>query len=410
MTRCISALAFLLSLLCWSRFAPAQSASFSGATTDTSPAVLPHVKITARNVESNLARSTVTHVSGIYGITDVGTGLPGLGLGSQQAVAASQQVSDDNSAGKIGGTVMDPTGAVVPGATVRLTEDQTITREASSDNDGRFTFADVTPGSYQLTITSAGFAAETFSGVMRPGEVQEVPPIVLRVAAAYTTVQVGIPQTDVAEQQIKAEEKQRVLKMIPDFYVSFVPNAAPLNFKQKFELAWKTAADPFTFILAGGIAGLQQAQNYFGGYGQEIGGYGKRYGANYANLVTSTFIGDELLASVFKQDPRYFYKGTGSRESRAFYAIANAVICKGDNGQWQPNYSRVLGHLAAGGISNLYYPVNNRHGATLTFENAAVGIGGSAVANVFQEFVVRKFILKAHKEDSIGPRALLTAE
>jgi hypothetical protein len=91
-----------------------------------------------------------------------------------------------------------------------------------------------------------------------------------------------------------------------------------------------------------------------------------------------------------KQDPRYFYKGTGSTRSRILYAIANSVICKGDNKRWQANYSNILGSLAAGGISNLYYPAADRNGAALTFENALIGIGSTAAANILQEFVIRK--------------------
>jgi hypothetical protein len=101
-------------------------------------------------------------------------------------------------------------------------------------------------------------------------------------------------------------------------------------------------------------------------------------------------IGGAILPSLLKQDPRYFYKGTGSTRSRILYALANAVICKGDNGHWQANYSGILGALAAGGISNLYYPASSRNGAGLTFENTLIGIGGSAVGNLFQEFLVRK--------------------
>ncbi len=101
-------------------------------------------------------------------------------------------------------------------------------------------------------------------------------------------------------------------------------------------------------------------------------------------------IGGAILPSLFKQDPRYFYKGTGTIRSRAMYAIANAVICKGDNGRWQPNYSGILGGLAAGGISNLYYPASDRSGVELTFENALIGTAEGAVQNLFQEFVVRR--------------------
>jgi hypothetical protein len=209
-----------------------------------------------------------------------------------------------------------------------------------------------------------------------------------------TEVQVGVSQTEVAEEQIKVEEKQRVLGVLPNFYVSYVPNAAPLNSKQKFKLAWKTVVDPFTLVFVGGAAGVEQAQNHFIGYGQGAQGYGKRFGAGYADTLTGTFIGSAILPSLLKQDPRYFYKGSGSAPSRILYAIANSVICKGDNRHWQANYSNILGSLAAGGISNLYYPAQDRNGAGLTFENAAIGIGGTAVANLFQEFLIRKLTRK----------------
>jgi len=211
----------------------------------------------------------------------------------------------------------------------------------------------------------------------------------LALTTEFTEVRVELSPVELAQEQMKDEEKQRVLGFIPNFYVTYVPNAAPLNTRQKFELAWKSTIDPVTFGITGAVAGYQQANNQFSGYGQGAQGYAKRYGASYADVVTSTFIGGAILPSLFKQDPRYFYKGTGSVRSRVLYAIANSVICKGDNGHWQANYSAILGSLAAGGISNLYYPAGDR-GAGLTFENTGIGIGGTAAANLLQEFVLRK--------------------
>ena len=216
-------------------------------------------------------------------------------------------------------------------------------------------------------------------------------------------MQVVVPRAEVAEEQIKEQEKQRVLGLIPNFFVSYVPSAAPLTSKQKFELAWRSTIDPVTLVLTGVIAGGQQANNTFSGYGQGAQGYGKRYGANYADLVTHTFIGSAILPSLLKQDPRYFVKGTGSVRSRILYAIANSVICKGDNGRWQANYSDILGSLAAGGISNLYYPPQDRSGAALTFENAAIGIGTTAVANLLQEFLIRKLTPHSRNHDPAKP-------
>jgi hypothetical protein len=105
-------------------------------------------------------------------------------------------------------------------------------------------------------------------------------------------------------------------------------------------------------------------------------------------------IGGAVLPSLLKQDPRYFYKGDGSTRSRIFYAAAMTVVCKGDNGRWQPNYSNMTASLASGAISNLYYPSADRNGAALTFENFGIGLVEDAAENLFQEFLVRKLTPK----------------
>jgi len=287
---------------------------------------------------------------------------------------------------------------------VKLTrEDQSLNQEVVSGTDGQFSFPNIAPGPFQLIVTAEGFATQTFSGILGSGDNYIVPQTALVIAGDSAEVRVELSQTEVAEEEIKVEEKQRVLRVIPNFYVSYIPNAVPLTSKQKFKLAWKTTVDPFTFVLSGIIAGVEQAQNDFSGYGQGAQGYAKRYGAAYADGVTGTFIGSAILPSLLKQDPRYFYKGTGSKRSRILYAIANAVICKGDNGHWQANYSSILGGLAAGGISNLYYPAQNRNGAELTFETALIGTGASAAANLFQEFIVRKFTPKVPNNGPAKP-------
>jgi hypothetical protein len=274
---------------------------------------------------------------------------------------------------------------------VRLTrEGQSADPEVLSGSDGQFLFGKVAAGSFELAITADGFATQTSSGVLQPGQSYVASPIVLAVATAVTEVQVALSAAEVATEQVKDEEKQRVLGVIPNFYVSYVTDAAPLTTKQKFSLAWKTTVDPVTFGLMGVVAGIQQGNDDFSGYGQGAQGYAKRYGASYADLVSGTFLGSAILPTLLKQDPRYFYRGSGSKGSRILYALANAVICKGDNGRWQANYSSILGNLAAGGISNLYYPAQNRNGAELTFENAAIGVGATAAANLLQEFVIRR--------------------
>jgi hypothetical protein len=312
--------------------------------------------------------------------------------GAQQAPGG--QVPDQQAAGSISGTIVDLTGAVVVGAQVHLTrEDQSPSEEKLTDDLGHFSFANVAPGPFQLTISFTGLNTQVISGTVHPGEAYVVPQVVLLVATQVTQVTVALTQVELAEVQIKDQEKQRVLGIIPNFYVSYVPDAVALTPKQKFELAWRSSVDPFTFVAVGAIAGIQQAGNGLGGYGQGAQGYAQRYGASYGDVVMGTFLGSALMPSLLKQDPRYFYKGTGTKRSRLLYALASPFICKGDNGRWQPNYSYVIGNFAAAGIANAYYPASDR-GAGLVAETALVRLGENAVAAVFQEFIVRKLTPK----------------
>jgi len=170
---------------------------------------------------------------------------------------------------------------------------------------------------------------------------------------------------------------------------------------QKFELAAKSALDPFTFAVVGVDAGLNQAQNEFSGYGQGAKGYAKRFGASYADSFNGTMLGNALFPVLLKQDPRYFRKGTGSFGGRVLYALASTVRCKNDDGKWAPNYSNVLGNVAAGGISNLYYPAADR-GPGLVFGRALTVTAEGAIGAVFVEFwpdISRKFFVKHRGKD-----------
>jgi Carboxypeptidase regulatory-like domain len=322
--------------------------------------------------------------------------LPGL-CQSQQAQSINTPLPE--ATGTISGTVVDPNGNFVVSAQVTLVlEGHAGQQPVVSNAEGRFVLNNVPAGPFELTITAPSFATRQVPGVLHPGETLAIPDVSLPIAAATTEVQVsGKDNYELAEEQIKVQETQRVLGVIPNFYVTYDPSALPLQPKQKFELAWKSATDPVTFAATGFVAGVEQADNGFSGYGQGSQGYAKRYGASFADSFIGNMIGGAILPSLLKQDPRYFYKGTGGTRARILYAVANAVICKGDNGRWQPDYSGILGSLAAGGISNLYYPAGNRNGVQLTFENTLIGIGGSGISNLFQEFLIRR--LTPHARD-----------
>jgi len=321
---------------------------------------------------------------------------------SQEAQASvSGQQHAEHQAGSISGKVVDQSGANIGGAVVKLMrEGQSSGLEVTSDDDGLFAFSNVAPGPFQLTISSPGLASHEFSGTLQSGEAYVTPLIMLVIPTQVTEVHVGLPPEELAEVQIKEEEKQRVFGVIPNFYVSYAPNAAPITTKHKFELAWKSASDPVTLVGVGVLAGIGQAADRWGAYGQGAQGYAKRYGASYANVFASTFIGGAVMPSVLKQDPRYFYKGSGSKRSRILYAVASSVICKGDNGRWQPNYSNVIGSFAGAGLQAVYLPANDRRGSGFIVSSALIRLGETSLAGVLQEFVFSKLTKRPRRSAS----------
>jgi hypothetical protein len=304
---------------------------------------------------------------------------------------AAIQPPDITATATVNGIIADTDGAAIPAAQVALQEaESNATRTTQSDAHGVFTFSSVPEGRYVLTVHAPGFAPWKIKDVLvvHEGEDVVVPQVQLGVEAISTTVS-AISVEDLAEQQITAEEHQRILAVLPNFYVSYEPDPAPLTRKQKFKLAVVVSRDPVTFFTTGVTAGIEQWQGDFAGYGQEFSGYAKRYAATYGDKLASTFLGAALLPSLLRQDPRYFYRGHGHVILRALYAISTVAVCKGDNGRWQPNYSNILGNLGAAGVSTLYYPSSDQHSVQVTVTNTLIGVAEGAIGTLFQEFLLR---------------------
>lgn len=194
------------------------------------------------------------------------------------------------------------------------------------------------------------------------------------------------PKRAMTEEELKQEEHQRLLGVIPSFISTSDPNAPPLRPGQKLNLAFRSAIDPFTFVAAGLDAAKSQAEDDFHDYGQGAQGYAKRYAAAYTDSFNSTMLSNAIFPILLHEDPRYFRKGTGSFTRRFFYCVSTTFWSRRDNGSWGPNYSNVLGNLAAGGLSNLYYPSSDR-GAALTFERAFTDAGEASFGSLLIEFL-----------------------
>ena len=329
------------------------------------------------------------------------TSAPSTSDGSEQK--KTDQGAPAAKPGSVIGTLLDESGAVSVGTVVRITlEDKSDYREVITGGNGQFSFSNVPAGHFQLSVSSTGFGNEVYSGDLAPGQTFLAPPIVLSVATVVTEVKVTVDSVEVATEEIKLEEHQRALGFIPNFYVSYRPDAAPLTTKLKYQLAWKSSTDVVTIGGAAFLAGLQQAGNEYSGFGQGAQGYAKRFGAVYGDVVASTFLSGAVFPSLVKQDPRYFFRGTGSKKKRLLYAISNSVMCKGDNGRWQVNYSNMAGVVTGAALVSTYYPSQNKGLEIL--QNSLVRMGESSLAGVVQEFVLHRLTKVGRRQDSpVGP-------
>ncbi|HYK35469.1 hypothetical protein [Alloacidobacterium sp.] len=232
----------------------------------------------------------------------------------------------------------------------------------------------------------------------------QTPPDVPDAPASGNPPKISQPksQHDQAAEDLKREEHQRILGIVPDFNMMDNAKAPPLSPGQKFHLFWKSTTDPYAFFVAGFVAGYGQANNSNPGYGQGAAGYFKRYGAAYTDAFDGNLWGNAILPVWWREDPRYFRKGTGSTGRRVLHAALSTVWCRRDNGTWGPNYANVTGNMIGGAISNLYYPKEDR-GPELVFGNALTVTAEGAIGAQLVEFwpdIVRHYRNKKSKQAS----------
>jgi hypothetical protein len=303
-----------------------------------------------------------------------------------------QSVNPGQEPGIIIGTATDVNGGPVPNARVELkSSDGGDHRTLTTPESGYFEFDHVKAGvPYEITILARDFAAWTSPNwTLEPGQFKIVTGIQLRIRTEVTQVEVRYNPVQVATEQLKAEEHQRVFGILPNFYISYEKDPAPLTARMKFQLALKVSIDPVTAAGVFGVAALRQAANS-PKFGQGWGPFGERFGATAADGFSDIMIGGAILPCLLHQDPRYFYQGTGTTGSRIRHAIFSPFIARSDSGKWVPNYSSIGGDLASSALSNLYFPRADR-GPGLVFGNFAIGTAERIGASLAQEFIIGKF-------------------
>jgi hypothetical protein len=206
-----------------------------------------------------------------------------------------------------------------------------------------------------------------------------------------------------SDAQEKAKEKSgtsndRLFYALPNFLSVEDKNLPPLTARQKFAVVTRGSFDYIQIPWYGFLAGISQAQNSEPGYGQGAQGYGKRFGAYFADGTIENFMTGAVLPSLLRQDPRFFELGKGSFTHRAEYAVSRIFVTRTDSGHEQFNYSEVMGSAASAFISTYsYHPQGDR-----TVSNAmsvwGTQVGYDTITIVVKEFWpdIRRKISKKH--------------
>jgi len=176
--------------------------------------------------------------------------------------------------------------------------------------------------------------------------------------------------------------------VIPNFQTVADPKTpyAPLRARDKWQLFVKESVDPFAFFSAAAGAGMSQWYNDDPKYGDGFHPYLQRFGAAQADLTSQNFFQDAVLATLFREDPRYFRKGPGSAVFRRIaYAVSRAAITRRDSGKNGFNFSGIVGMELGIGLSTAYYPPKSVNGMEMA-ERTATSLTASALGNLLPEF------------------------
>jgi hypothetical protein len=199
--------------------------------------------------------------------------------------------------------------------------------------------------------------------------------------------------------QLKQEEHQRIMGIMPTFNMTNNKDALPLTPKQKFQLFFKSTTDPWAFGLAAIDAGIGQARNSPPEWHGGVEGYAKRFGAGYADTFDGNLWGNAILTSWWHEDPRYYRKGSGTVMSRGLWAAESSFWCKRDKGTWGFSYANIIGNLIGGSIANAYYPPSQQ-GIGPTLEHSASVTAYGILGSEFIEFWpdIANHYVRKHRE------------
>jgi hypothetical protein len=193
-------------------------------------------------------------------------------------------------------------------------------------------------------------------------------------------------QVSQVPKETEKKKSDRMFYVMPNYLtVDNQSQVAPISWKEKFAVTAKGTFDPYEFVIVGVVAGIRQAEDAYPSFGQGAAGYGKRYGAAFADQADGNIMVGAVFPSILKIDPRYFRLGRGGFAYRFRYAAGRVFIARKDSGGYMFNVPEFAGNAIAIGISNVYYPAANRSFSS-NFSNWGLQMGIDAFGNELKEF------------------------
>ena len=189
------------------------------------------------------------------------------------------------------------------------------------------------------------------------------------------------------------KQTKRMFWVVPNFAaVDADTELPPLSARGKFALATQDSVDYSSFVWAGMLAGQSMALRSYPELHNGLAGYSRYYWRAFADQASGSFFTEAIVPAVTHEDPRYYTLGHGGFLHRAGYALSRVVVTKTDSGGTGFNYSEIVGNGMEAGLSNLYYPPEER-----SLRNTAVNWATQLEAACLNNFV-REFWPDIHRK------------
>ncbi|MGA1981545.1 MAG: hypothetical protein ABSG84_03655 [Acidobacteriaceae bacterium] len=183
-------------------------------------------------------------------------------------------------------------------------------------------------------------------------------------------------------------QTKRILGIFPNFRaVSAEAHLPPQSVEDKFETASRDSLDYSALVLPAALAGYSEMTNATPEFRSGWPGYERYFWHTWVDQTSENYMVEFIVPALAREDTRYYTMGPGGGRKlrRMGYALSRAVVTRNDAGKETFNVSEVVGAGAAAGISNFYYPRQERTFAK-TADKWSVNIGVDAAGSMIREF------------------------